>query len=639
MRLRRVVVWFGLPAVVVSAALGGAYWVLWPADPPLPPVPARMAPAGPPPPDFAREVRPVLDHYCVKCHGGAKPKGGLALDAFADEGAAARAVAVWEKVADRLRTREMPPPGRPRPTAGEVAALDRWMLLCAFGVDCVRPPDPGHVTLRRLNRAEYNNTVRDLLGVGLRPADDFPADDAGYGFDNVGDVLATPPSLAEKYLAAAEALVGAAWKDEASRTRNLVKPVDPARFAESAKAILRPFAERAYRRPVGEEELKRLAGVAELARSKGEDPEGALRVALQAVLSSPHFLFHVERNMPGAPQPLSPWELASRASYFLWSSMPDDELFACARDGSLRQPAVLDAQVRRMLRDPRARALAENFAGQRLQTRDLDAAAPDPARFPQFDEPLRAAMKRETELFFEHVVREDRSVLEFLDSDYTFVNERLARHYGIEGVTGPEFRRVRLPDGRRGGVLTQAAVLTVTSNPTRTSPVKRGKWVLENLLGAPTPPPPPGVEPLKEGPQAEAEGSLKERLERHRGDATCASCHRRMDPLGFALENFDAVGAWRDRDGAREVDASGELPDGSAFRGPAELRAVLKERKELFVRCLADKLLTYALGRGTQRADRCAIDQLVQDLTKNDWRIGGLLAGVAHSEPFQMQRR
>jgi hypothetical protein len=331
---------------------------------------------------------------------------------------------------------------------------------------------------------------------------------------------------------------------------------------------------------------------------------------------------------------LNDFELAVRLSYFLWSSTPDEELFAHAARGTLRQGNTLVRQVQRMLRDPKSRALAENFAGQWLQTRGLRDFMPDRVRFPDFDESLRTAMTRETELFFDTIVREDRSVLGFLDADYTFVNERLAKHYKLGGVRGNEFRKVSLVGTPRRGVITQAAVLAVTSNPTRTSPVKRGRWVLDNILGAPPPAPPPGVEQLKESPDASGT-TLRQRMERHRTDPNCAACHAAMDPLGFGLESFDATGAWRTHDGASPIDASGVLPDGQTFDGPAGLRAVLLERRAAFARCLTEKLLTYALGRGLDRGDRRAVADITRKLTDNEYHFSALVLAIVHSEPFQ----
>jgi hypothetical protein len=318
--------------------------------------------------------------------------------------------------------------------------------------------------------------------------------------------------------------------------------------------------------------------------------------------------------------------------------MPDEELFRLAGEGKLRSPEVLSSQVRRMLLDPRARALVDNFGGQWLQLRNLRTFAPDRERFPHFDESLREAMFRETELFLAEVIREDRSILDLIDGDFTYVNERLARHYGIKGVVGPEFRRVCLIGPQRGGLLTQASVLTVTSNPNRTSPVKRGRWVLEQMLGAPPPPPPPDVTALKDEKTAANAATVRQRLEMHRAQASCAVCHNRMDPIGFGLENYDGVGAWREKDGEAPVDSSGTLPSGESFRGPAQLKMILKARPREFARSLTEKLLIYALGRGLGESDRCAVDRVVKDLESREYRFAALVQGIVSSDPFLKRR-
>jgi hypothetical protein len=405
---------------------------------------------------------------------------------------------------------------------------------------------------------------------------------------------------------------------------------------DCARRVIARFVERAYRRPVPPEELEPVLGIFRLAHDRGESYERAIQLALTAVLVSPHFLFLVEPEQTRDDRPLTEYELATRLSYFLWSSMPDEELFREARGQTLR--ANLRQQVVRMLRDPRASRFVENFAGQWLQLRRLAGVSPDRDRFPGFDEPLRVAMKRETEEFFAYILRENRSVLDLVDSEYTFVNERLARHYGLEGVRGEAFRRILLADRRRGGVLTQASVLTLTSNPNRTSPVKRGQWVLQQFLGTPPAPPPPDVPKLDETSQAADAASLRERLELHRAKAECASCHRQMDPLGFALENYDAVGRWRVKDGGFPIDPSGELVGGRKFADVRELKTLLlagSERK--FARCLVENLLTYALGRGLDPGDYCTVESIRKRLAAGGYRIHEILFGIVESQAFQHQ--
>jgi hypothetical protein len=603
-------------------------------------------------PSFSRDVVPLVTKYCARCHGGNKPKGGISLVKDQDDLAVLKNRGLWEKVADNLRSGQMPPSGAKRPSAAEMDVWNRWLDAVVLKSDCTREKDPGRVTIRRLNRAEYNNTMRDLVGVKFQPAKDFPADDVGYGFDNIGDVLSLPPLLMEKYLAAAEKII-----DEAYRTPELRRRLMPRDNRERGALFqnLKQFATRAWRRPVTDEETRRLQRLVQVAREQGDNPTVGIKTALQAVLVSPHFLFRVElddgkaaqgidaprslsqgANAPRSPQPIGPYELASRLSYFLWSSMPNDELFRLARENKLRNPGVIEAQVKRMLRDPKARALADNFASQWLNIRGLSSFSPDPKRFPTFNADLRQAMIRETEMFFLNVLREDRSILDFIDANYTFVNERLGRHYGLTDVKGPAFRRVSLAGTQRGGILTHASILSVTSNPTRTSPVKRGKWILENILGTPPPPPPPDVEELKE--DGEAMGTLRQQMEAHRKNPSCATCHQRMDPLGFGFENFDAIGAWRNREGRSEIDASGVLPDSSAFKGPVELRKILLQKKDIFARCLTDKLLTYALGRGMERSDRCFIDAIVKNIAGEDYRFTRLIVEIVKSDPFQKRR-
>jgi mono/diheme cytochrome c family protein len=731
--------------------------------------------------DFQKVVLPFLSQHCFTCHGNGKKKGGVSLDCFPDDESVQKDGKTWETVIHMIRTGEMPPKKQPRPAANEIEQALRTIEATLAKADCIGPRRVGRVTIRRLNRVEYNNTIHDLVGIDFKPAADFPADDVGYGFDNIGDVLSLSPLLLEKYLAAAEAIVEQAivivdpikptkrklgglqfFPERAGKrqgrgnyvlsssgqvgvsnyfdggdyvirvqafsrqvdkepvrmalrvNRDTLKEFDvkagedaPATFEirttlktgttrlavsflnpgdsnpgdkdakrrelvvrfinvdgpynapppklpaqhqhlmahkpgaskrEAAREILTRFATGAFRRPVQTAEVERFLKLYDLSEKEGLRWEKGIRLAMQGILVSPHFLFRIEldppRAKPGTAYPISDYELASRLSYFLWSTMPDDELFRLAGQGKLRQN--LDSQVARMLQDPKSSAFVQNFAGQWLTLRNLPSLAPDAKLFPTFDEDLRAAMGRETELFFEAILREDRSILDFLDADFTFVNERLAKHYGIPGIHGKDFQRVKVPAGR-GGVLTQASILTLTSNPTRTSPVKRGKWVLEQILGTPPPPPPPDAGELKEDEKAQLTGSLRQRMEQHRAKASCAGCHNRMDPLGFAFENFDAIGAWRMRDGPFTIDPSGVLPDGQSFKGPTELRTILRGKKDLFARCLTEKILTYALGRGLEYYDRCAVDQIVGALASHDHRFSSLIGEVVKSEPFQMR--
>ncbi|HND53449.1 MAG TPA: DUF1592 domain-containing protein, partial [Pirellulaceae bacterium] len=405
-----------------------------------------------------------------------------------------------------------------------------------------------------------------------------------------------------------------------------------------AVELLNPVASRAFRRRATPEELQRLGSLVEMSLKEGDSFERAIQTALQGVLVSPHFLFRIEADPPrGQKRELNEFELASRLSYFLWSSLPDDELFRVAATGELKKPAVLEAQVRRMLKDPKSQALVENFIGQWLQLRNLDQFQPDRKRFTAWDDDLRAAMRRETEMLAAHIIREDRSVLELLDADYTFVNERLAKHYGMSNVSGGEFRQVSVDRQQRGGLLGQASILAVTSNPTRTSPVKRGKWILENLFAAPPPPAPPNVPELADNKNEPLKGTLRQRMEQHRAKASCAACHQLMDPLGFGLENYDAVGAWRTKDGDEPVDASGELPDGRKFTGPVELKAILLSRQVEFRRCITEKLLTYALGRGLESYDVCTVHEIADRLGKAENRFSALTLEIVKSPAFRQR--
>ena len=747
---------------------------------------------------FRKTVRPFLSDNCVFCHNKTLKMADLQLDAIRTPRAALKRGEVWEKVREKLLRGEMPPEGRPRPDPETVNAIVEWIESSPNRLPRARRPDPGRVTARRLNRAEYNNTVRDLAGVDLRPADDFPADDAGYGFDNIGDVLSLPPVLMEKYMAAADKIAQAAIvtplrikptlekflaprevngqvtvntdgsfdvkhrfpveaeyeiqigvvdrryrKAEQSSSVPVPSPaqmvasldgrqvktfyvaadkyeqpnyhlqlqvsagqhrlsayflsdeeayrlsayflsdvkeggqeaerklfvdnfvilgprnVKPTVLTDShkrimicgeaegsyqpecAREILSNLAQRAYRRPLRDGEVNSLLGLVKLADKEGDTFAQGIQLALKAILVSPHFLFRIEQDPdldnPDARHEIRQHELATRLSYFLWSSMPDEELFQAAEEGTLRDPRKLESQIRRMLEDPKSYALVENFAGQWLQLRNLESISPDPDRFPEFDEELRTAMRRETELLFEAIMHEDRSIVDFLDARFTFLNERLARHYGIEGVKGDEFRRIALEDERRGGVLTQASVLTVSSYPTRTSPVIRGKWLLENILGAPPPDPPPGAPPLDEA-KVGLNGTLREQLEQHRANPTCAVCHAKIDPLGFALENYDAIGAWRTHYGKFPIDASGTLPGGRSFSGPSELRAILTAKKRDFARCLTEKMLTYALGRGLEGYDKPTVEAIVRRLEADEFRFSRLVAEIANSMPFRMRR-
>jgi hypothetical protein len=738
--------------------------------------------------------------YCDTCHTGPKARAGLNLEAL-DLAHLDRNGETWEKLLKKLRNREMPPPGAPRPDESTYLAMiksiegERDRLVDA-------KPNPGRPTLHRLNRVEYANAVRDLLSLEFDVSEFLPPDDAGYGFDNIGDVLTVTPSLLEKYLLAAGKIsrqavgdtkipvsfethsISHALKqddrmeeelDAGSRGGAIIQhrfPVDgeydisvdlqtgrngeilgtgrerkvdlrfddqrlklfslPARgrranigsgivtksadeslkvhlsvkagthaisatffkdtvlpegivfpprsenvvaFFEGmggitvagpynvqgpgetpsrdkifvchpgvaaeedacAEKILSKLAHHAYRRPIGAGDVRKLMSLYKQGAGTGGFDSG-IRLALQKILVSPNFLFRAEIDPPDMPPGtayrVNDVELASRLSFFLWSSIPDDELLGVAERGELSDPAMLEKQVRRMLADPRAHALVDNFVGQWLFLRNIPNLQPDVTSFTYFDDNLRQSLKKETELLIENEMREDRSIVHLLSTDYSFVNQRLAEHYGIEGIYGTEFRRVAINDPRRQGLLGQGSISMVTAYPNRTAPTIRGKWVLEQLLGSPPPPPPPNVPALKIDEQAKVI-TMRQRMEQHRVAPQCAVCHRLMDPIGFALDNFDGVGMWRDTDGGIPIDPNGVLPDGSHFDGPVGLREIIiNQKRELFVQNFTERLLTYALGRGVEEYDRPVIRKIVREARDEKW--SSIILAVIRSKPFQM---
>jgi hypothetical protein len=614
-------------------------------------LPAVYARGQESPDPFADRVRPVLQERCLSCHTGDDAEGGLDLAKYHREAGALQAPEVWEKVSERINLVEMPPEGSPGLSDEQRHALVHWIdANRKADEDCTRLATDGtqnnylgHVMSRRLSRAEYNNTIRDLIGLDLRPADVFASDGSGgEGFDNVGDTLFVSSVQLENYLTAAtevlDAALAAEMPNDSPRERILVaEPSDHLTPREAAAEIVQEFAERAFRRPVKDGEVERLLTMFDRGANRGDGFEASVKLALTAVLISPNFLFLIEQE-PEAEgvYRLGHYELASRLSYFLWASMPDEELFDLAAEERLYEVEVMRAQVRRMLADPKARGFADSFATQWLGIGSLGPTVkPDPERFPQFDAELAVDMRAEAVGLVETILREDRSVLELLDCDYTLLNQRLAAHYGLPPVEGDELRRVPLEDRRRGGVLGLGAVLTNTSFPLRTSPVLRGKWVLEQLLGAHIPPPPPDAGVLPEDDRTHAGLTLREQLEAHRTKPECAACHQRMDPLGFGLESFDAIGRWRHHSNGASIDASGELPSGEAFTGPAELKQVLLRRKQEFMINLSRKMFGYAMGRGLGRFDECVIKDCVAALEANDYRSSVLVEEIVLSYAFQ----
>ncbi|MEP6714329.1 MAG: DUF1592 domain-containing protein [Terriglobia bacterium] len=809
---------------------------------------------------FKTSVQPFLSGHCYGCHSGDVPMAGLNLAVFTSGAMAEKKPDVWGKVLDKLKAGKMPPPGQPVPAKAEMTPAMGWMEGFLASVNSGKVFDPGRVTARRLNRVEYDNTIRDLLGVGGHPSKDFPVDDSGYGFDNNGDILSVSPLLMEKYMAAARSISQRAvfgnpfpakpgnlirllnrrspdaddvlqagnagiwlpyslrgamygnWtfpvdaeyefrlrvanfrgdtsdvvetpeekekraeerrknfaalrsarqkglasgaeapgptpeqlkaRDEAARKaappRKLILAVDgspiltsvvegngsygysngeltarvkvkagehflrasfpeladladpqsninpdkrrglfvdyleivgpynastepPASYkklficghapgghnSQCARIVVSNLMERAWRRPVTQQELAAKLSLVAIVQKDGQSFEEGVRLAAQAILSSPDFLFRIERD----PKPVlvtpaaavtrpaghyvDDYELASRLSYYLWATMPDDELYTVAKTGKLRQPEVLEAQVRRMLASPKSQNLVDNWASQWLQLRNLGRTKPDPKRFPNVDDELLDAMRRETSLFVTEIVQKDRSLLDFIDAPFTYLNGPLARHYGIAGVDGEEFQRVTLDGERRGGVLTQGSILTVSSYPTRTSPPVRGKWVLENLLGAAPPPPPDNVPALNDS-NIGTEISMKERFAQHRRDPSCSPCHNVMDPIGFGLENYDAVGRWRDADGKFPIETTGQLPGGKTFTGSKGLKEILRARSDEFVHNVTVKMFTYALGRGLEHSDDPTVDSIVQSLKARNYKFSSLVLEVVRSKQFQMR--
>ena len=610
------------------------------------------APAGPQETAAGNDVRPLLAKYCFSCHGADKPKAGLDLDALRDDRR------TWKKVYDVLHADEMPPRDKPQPPPVERERMAAWAESVFSRPLSGGRKDPGPAVIRRLNRVEYNNSVFDLFrlpraprvpfdpGKGMpaairyrhgdyapRVMVDLPADEIAYGYTTIGEALSLPPFLMERYLRAAAEVVGKCG-DAIDRLWRQA----PGAEREKARSVLSTLGPRAFRRPVAAAEVDRLLALYDQAVASGDAPERAVRTSIEALLVSPDFLFKVERDGPDDDprgiRPLRDAELATRLAYFLWSSMPDDRLLQLAAEGRLRDPAVLEAETRRLLRSSKAAELADTFGAQWLKIEGVAGHMPNPALFPAFYEGDAAkAMLVEAVLFFQTVMAEDRSVLDFIDADFMWLNPQLSKIYGMAAPAGKstkgDWTRVPLADKRRGGVLTLAAVLTVTSSGSRTNPVKRGKWLLETILGAPPPPPLPEAGALPDE-ATRADGlSVREKLEAHRSDPRCASCHAKIDPLGFSLENYDAIGRWRDRDGAEAVESA----------GPAELkRLILTKHKDAFVRSLAEQLLTFALGRAVDYRDALAVREIAKAVENDGYRFSRLVVEVVKSHPFNHRR-
>lgn len=597
------------------------------------------------PPQFA-DIRTFADTYCAKCHGEKTQKGGLNLATFTSEKSVLKQRKAWRVVAEQIASGEMPPEGAKQPSKEDRDRITKWITTTLDAADEIdrKRPDPGRPVVRRLTPGEYNRTVRDLLGVDadIAGAVGFPDDTVGESFDNLAAALNFSDTLTEKYFAAAEMVIERLYAFPAKGPKPkpgelpplLAKLVTP----NDAKGTIAELMRRAYRRPVEAKEVERVLSLFDKSAKAGAKFEDALKPVFKAVLVSPNFLLRVERDRAkedGAYR-VSDYELATRLSYFLWSSMPDAELFTLAEKGELSKPAVFDAQVRRMLSDPKAKALTDTFAEQWLHLKKLPEARPSTEFFPTFTPKLRQAMGDEVRSFFDALRTENGPITDLLDADYTYVNADLARHYAIANVSGAEFRKVTLSDPNRGGLLGMSAVLALTSHTNRTSPTLRGKYVLDVILGTPPPPPPPGVSAIDEAKTPKELKTFRDKLAAHATQSACAGCHAKIDPLGFGLENFDAIGRWRPS--GRDVDASGKLPTGEAFNGPKELKAVLLKKKPRFVENVTEKMLVFALGRELQAADAVAVKVIAADLEKDGYRFQTLVLGVAKSFPFQHRR-
>ena len=757
---------------------------------------------------FARAGVPFLQKYCTDCHGEKKQKGDLSLHTFRDDVSVLKQRKTWRRVFDVVTNGDMPPEDKPQPDKAERDAFIASAKAVFTTYEARAKPDPGRVTIRRLNRSEYNNTLSALLGFDVEPANDFPTDGVGYGFDNIGDVLSISPLLMERYLDAAQTVAEQAipvespkppkrhmaakfcepagpsvvtrgeWRDftpgkdgigtgpihtpfkaepDGSYTvraevwadakpgqkvrvallaagANIARPEPPARLAQleadkvpqvakcrvlqvvevtarteakpqvvegkmsgitgvervamalvrdvtsppaklavkwlevvgpedmrtpflkkwaqaapgkppgvQTRTMLAYFMPRAWHRVVAPDEIERVARLADAAMKRGETWEAGMRQCLVAVLSSPKFLFRMEiddQPFNTEPHPINEFQLATRLSYFLWSTCPDDELLSYALSNKLT--ANLDAQIRRMLKDPRAETLVDNFGMQWLQLRRLAGHQADAKTFDKWKPHLKESMLQETRMFFAEIVREDRSVLDLLDSDFTYLDRRLGELYNVwpdGGYKGDDFRRVSLKGAQRGGLLTQASILTVTSNPTRTSPVKRGKWILEQILGDPPPAPPPVVPSLDDESRKELTGTFRQRLEQHRADPKCANCHAKMDTMGFALENFNGIGQWRDKNEQNQpVEVGGKLSNGRELKSLADLKKMLRDDKQSFTRCLSEKMLIYAVGRGLDYYDDRALEKIQDEVAKGGYKFSSLVAAIAKSDPFRLRR-
>ena len=585
-----------------------------------------------------------IKRYCLECHSGEKPKASLDLSRFDSMDKILSEALLWDDILIQLSQGDMPPKEADLPTLNERSEFLNWVESSLQKAACQSGPHAGPAVLRRLNRAEYSASVRDLLDIHFDAGEALPSDGSGgEGFDNASETLFISPIHAEKYMDAARVAVEYAFADPRSLRRFLVAEPDEKTSPEvAARRVIEDFLPRAFRRSIPESEILEYLALFHAAYKADPSFMVAIRLTLQAVLISPKFLFIAEEpNFDSKPHKVTDHELASRLSYFLWGSLPDDELLKAADEGNLSDSRILQEQFKRMLGSQNSRKVrnfSQNFVEQWLGTRALGREFKPDKSIRGYDSELEGGMKYEPVFFFHEILTENRSLLDLLKADYTYVNRRLARHYRIKGEFREQPKRVQLMDeNRRGGLLSMAAVLAVSSYPHRTSPVLRGKWILETILGDPPPPPPPNVPELEESASSVSSESLRQRLELHRQNVACAQCHDRIDPLGFGLENYGVLGRWRDKYEGHTVDARGALPDGTTFSGPAELKLALLGRKDQFVRHLTKKMLGYALGRGLTYYDYCAVNSIVDKLRANDYKSHHLLFGIIQSVPFRFK--
>ena len=594
------------------------------------------------------DAQAFLKQHCEKCHGGAAGVGGFRLQRIAAPTSLRDDAAKWNSLIARVRNGEMPPKGAPAPSLEAREGFAHWAVQALRNEACASGPAPGPSPIRRLNRDEYAATIRDLFDMHLDLGSMLPADGAGgEGFDNAAETLFLSPLHAEKYMDAAKFVMDFAAKEYKTRVKIFVaKPGAGVSEEQAARKILANFLPKAFRHPVDEKDAAPYAALYNAARKQGQAYEPAVLFSMRAALVSPMFLFRADPPNSGPePRLIDAYSLASRISYFLWGSMPDELLTDVAASGGLQDPEVLQQLVKRMLRNDRSLIFAQRFAEQWLRTRELTAEkAPDAKLYAAYaaDAELRGDVRFQPILFLRELMVRDLSLLNLIDSKFTIGTAKLEKHFGVKLPLKTTARNqqqwVELPEGsNRGGVLGMPAVLAVSSYPYRTSPVLRGAFILDSILGTPPPPPPPNVPPLEETKSGESPKSVRERLSQHRENPVCASCHARIDPIGFALENYDPVGHWRDQDAGKPVDSSGELMDGTKFAGPAGLKQVLLDRKDLFIRNFTAKMLGYALGRGLTLKDSCTVDNIAEQLKANDYRAGKLAELIVLSQPFRYQ--